>query len=422
MKKILLSGLLCSALFADFTLEYQMDGNTKQIVQYKDAQHVKIVTKKAQGGALGAQLIVGDKMYMVVTDHGKKRYMDMDVMMQQMKQIQGMMGGVQQADAGEPEPEFKIVKKGAKKKVAGIDAEIWTIEATVDGHKERMHVSVTKDEKIVDAVHKYTDAMNALSGMNERGQESLSKIINISKGYVAIAFDGMKLVKYDASDIPDTLFALPVGMNMGDKLQIGKQNVAVKKPPLCPIVGAHGKAKQLDAMIKESVQGWRRIESASCGSMMKMGMENAIYQKGDAYIHLSLSVNVHGENGMIARYRTNNMKISELKRGKIEGMRYQSAFLERIGQSAMDIKLPNAMLTLTATQNVKVDLPEFAKVALNLNKFIPVEKSQPSAEDAMKSLGAMFGGQGGSNHHSSGGANQVDMQKAGEMMKGLFGK
>ncbi len=421
MKKILLSGLLCSALFADFTLEYQMDGNAKQIVQYKDAQHIRVTTKVAQGGESGAQLIVGDKKYMVVNDHGKKRYMDMDVMIQQMKQMQGMMGGAQQADAGEPEPEFKIVKKGAKKKVAGIDAEVWTIEATVDGHKERMNVTVTKDENVVDAVHKYTDAMKTLSGMDERGQESLGKIMNISKGYVAIAFDGMKLVKYDASDIPDTLFALPPGVNMGDKLQIGKQSTAVKKPPLCPIVGAHGKAKQLDAMTKESVQGWKRIESASCGSMMKMGIENAIYQKGDTYIHLSLSVNVHGESGMIAKYRTSNMKISGLKRGKIEGMHYQSAFLERIGQSAMDIKLPNAMLTLTATQNAKVDFPEFAKAALDLKKFVPVKKSKPSADDALKSLGEMFGGHGGS-HHSSGQSSQADMQKAAEMMKGLFGK
>ena len=422
MRKIFLSGLLCSALFADFTLEYQMDGNAKQIVQYKDAHHVKVTTKVPQGGESGTQLIVGDKKYMVVTDHGKKRYMDMDVMMQQMKQMQSMMGGAQQTDAVEPEPEFKIVKKGAKKKIAGIEAEVWTIEATVDGHKERMNVSVTKDENVVDAVHKYTAAMQSLSGMDERGQESLGKLMNISDGYVAIAFDGMKLVKYDTSDIPDTLFALPAGMNMGDKLKAGKQRTAVKKPPLCPLVGAHGKAKQLDAMTKERVQGWKRIESASCGSMMKMGMENAIYQKGDAYIHIGLSVNVDGENGMIAKYRTNNMKISELERGKIEGMRYQSAFLERIGQSAMDIKLPNAMLTLTATKNVKESLPDFAKAALDLKKFVPVKKSKPSADDALNSLGAMFGGQGGSHHPSGKQPSQEDMKKAAEMMKSLFGK
>ena len=422
MIKILLSGLLCSALFADFTLEYQIDGNAKQIVQYKDAQHIRITTKVPQGGESGTQLIVGDKKYLVVKDHGKKRYMDMDMMMQQMKQMQSMMGGAVQADIAEYEPEFKIVKKGTKKKVAGIDAEVWTIEVTYDGQKERMNVSVTKDKNIVDAVHKYTEVMKSLSGMDGGGQESLAKLMNISEGYVAIAFDGMKLVKYDTSDIPDTLFALPAGMNMGNKLQTGKQNSTAQKPPLCPLVGAHGKAKQLDAMTKERVQGWKRIESASCGSMMNMDMENVIYQKGDAYIHLSLSVNVHGENGIIAKYRTNNMKISELKRGKIEGMRYQAAFLERVGQSAMDIKLPNAMLTLTATKNVKGALPDFAKAALDLKKFVPVKKSKPSADDTLKSLGAMFGGQGGSQHPSGKQPSQVDMQKAAEMMKNLFGK
>ena len=44
-KKILLAtGLLTSVLCADFTLEYKMEGNMNQIMQYKDAQHVLITT------------------------------------------------------------------------------------------------------------------------------------------------------------------------------------------------------------------------------------------------------------------------------------------------------------------------------------------------------------------------------------------
>jgi hypothetical protein len=154
-------------------------------------------------------------------------------------------------------------------------------------------------------------------------------------------------------------------------------------------------------------------------NMMGMQVENAIYQKENSYIHIGLSINVDGENGMIAKYRKNNMKVDHLKRGKIEGMEYQTGLLELIGQNVMDIKLPNAMLTLTATRNCKDDLSDFAKEALDLSKFVPVKKTKPSADDALKALGAIFGGDGASNNKAS---DSADMQKAGELLKGLFGK
>ena len=418
MKKLILLSALSALAIADFTLEYQMDDKAKQIIQYKDAKHVLITSKEAQGDSSGAQLIVGDKKYMVVDEHGKKRYMDMDAMMQQMKQLGSMMGGVEQPNTSRPEPEFKVVKKGAKKKVAGIDAEVWTLEVNDNGHKERMDVSVTKDKKIVDAVHKYTDAMSAISDMDKEGQDSFSKLMNIADGYVAISFDGMKLVNYNNSDIPDSLFALPKGVDVGSKLIAGKKSGTVKKLPLCPMVDSHGKAKQLSVMLKDSADGWKKIESGTCMEMMKMSLESAIYQKGNSYIYITLSINSEDEKGIVATYRNNNLPIKGLKRGKIEGNRYQTAYLVKAKQYAMDIRLKNAMLTLSLSGDEKVDLPTFTKDAFDLSKFIPVKKSKPTADDALKSLGNMFGGQ-----HGNGKApNSEELQKAGEMLKGLFGK
>lgn len=425
LKILITAGLLTSVLNADFTLEYKMDGNMKQKVQYKDAQHVLITTDGGQRGESGGQLIVGDKKFMVMKQNGKTKYMDMDVMMEQMKQFGSMMGSSTEEASGDAVPDFKIVHKGKQKKIAGIDGQVWTIEVNADGKKERMDVVVTDDKDVVDAVSKYAQVMKTFTSMGGKGDDALSSLLNIKNGYAAIGFDGMELVKYSDVDIPKSVFALPAGMNVGEKIKNGQKNhgvYTVKKPPLCPIVGSHGRAKRFDAMLKERTGGWKKIESAACIDMMKMYMENAIYQKGDAYIHLSLAVNVDGENGMIAKYKLNNMKVSHLQRGKIQGHRYQSGFLERVGQNAMDIKLPNAMLSLTATKNVKDDLTTFAKEVLDLSKFVPVKKSKPSADDALKSLGAMFGGQGGGNHGGGQAPNNADMQKAGEMLKGIFGK
>ena len=416
-KIIVATGLLTSVLLADFTLEFKMDDNTKQIVQYKDAQHVKITTNGESQGESGAQLIVGDKKYMVMTENGHTRYMDMDVMLGQMKQMGAMFGEAPQQEKMSV-PEFKVVNKGKKKKIAGVDAQEWTLEAKADGRKERMKVWVTKDDKIVDAIGKYAETMKIFTQMDPQGEDAFSTLLSIEKGTATVDFEGMKLLKYDDANIPNAVFALPKGMDVGKKPK-GVQTTTVKKPPLCPLVGKHGDAKQLKKILKPEADGWKLIENGTCINMMKMRAENAIYQKGDAYIHINLSINVAGENGMIAKYRTSNMKISNLQQGKIQGARYQSALLNRVRQNAMDIKLPNAMLSLTATKNVKDELPLFAKSVFDLSKFVPIKKSKPTADDALKSLGAMFGEKRGAQREKA--PSNADMQKAKEMLNGLFG-
>jgi hypothetical protein len=413
-KKLLLAtGVMSSILWGDFRLEYQMEGDMKQIVQYRDAQHVLITMKGNHKGESSEQLILGDKKFMIIEENGKKRYMDMDAMMQQMKQLSGMMGSEnREADSSF---KFKVIHKGDKKKVAGVDAQVWRLEINENGKKENMDVVVTNNKRVVDAIKKYSQVMKQLTNM---GDDALISLMNIKDGYAVIEFEGMHLLNYSNADIPDSLFALPTGMKV-ENSQKGGLPTKTQKPPLCPVVGTHGVAKQLSKILKPKANGWKLIESANCMNMMGMQVENAIYQKENSYIHIGLSINVDGENGMIAKYRKNNMKVDHLKRGKIEGMEYQTGLLELIGQNVMDIKLPNAMLTLTATRNCKDDLSDFAKEALDLSKFVPVKKTKPSADDALKALGAIFGGDGASNNKAS---DSADMQKAGELLKGLFGK
>jgi len=418
-KKILLAtGLLTSALWADFTLEYKMEGNMKQVVQYKDAQHVLITT--GSSGEKGAQLIVGEKRYMVMNRGGKKKYMDMDVMMEQMKQMSAAFGGMPEESEQEKntESDFKVIKKGKSKTVAGVKGQIWTIEFEEEGKKERLDIVVTDDDKVVDAIHKYLAVMKQFTQMGGEEDDGLSSILNIAKGYVTIGFDGMELVKFDDADIPDSVYALQKGMAV-DTTSGKTVTATVKKPPLCAITGKVGEAKQLSSMLKPSANGWKQLSSAMCLNMMKMTVENAIYQKGDSYIHINLSINVEDEKGIVATYRTNNMEITDHKKGKIQGNRYQSAYLKMAKQNAIDIRLNNAMLTMSATGSEKVDLASFADNVLDLSKFVPVKKSKATADDALKSLGALFGGGGSS---KSSGTNPKDAKAAEEMLKGLFGK
>jgi hypothetical protein len=414
-KILLATGLLSTVLWADFTLEFQMDANAKQVVQYKDAQHVKITTEeKGERGSV-SQLIVGEKKFLVMENGGKKRYMDMDVMMAQMKQMGNMFSGEKEKSV-EKAPQFKIIKKGTNKKVAGVDAQLWTVESKFEGKKEQMDIFVTDSKNVVDAVKKYTETMKVFTQMGGEEEDGFSSIFNIAPGHVTVSFEGMKLVKFDDANIPDTVYTLPKGMNTGKSTA---KVAAVKKPPFCPMTGKHGEASQLNKMLKPEANGWKRIESGTCMNMMKMRVENVIYQKGDTYIHISLSVNVEGEQGIIATYKTRNMNVSDLQRGKIQEKRYQAGFLELVGQNAMDIKLSNAMITLTATKNVKDALPDFAKTVFDLSKFVAVKKSKANADDALKELGNVFGGKSAGKGEMP---SNADMQKAGEMIKGLFGQ
>ena len=414
-KIILTVGVLGSLLWGDFTLEYQMGDDAKQVVQYKDAEHVKITTKEKGESGSASQLIVGEKKFLVIEADGKKRYMDMDAMMAQMKQMGNIFAGEEERSV-EKAPQFKIVKKGKKKKIAGVDAQLWTVAFDNEGKEEQMDIFVTDDQKVVDAVNKYTEAMKVFTQIGGEEEDGFSTIFNIAPGYVAVSFEGMELVKIDDADISDAVYALPKGMDTGKKTA---KAAAVKKPPFCPLTGKVGEASQLNKMLKAEANGWKRIESATCMDMMKMRVENVIYQKGDAYIHISLSVNVDGEQGIIAAYKTRNMNVSNLQRGKIQGKRYQAGLLALMGQNVMDIKLPNAMITLTATKNVKESLPDFVKSVFDLDKFVAVEKSKASANDALKEIGNMFGGKDGGKGEMP---SNADMQKAGEMLKGLFGQ
>jgi hypothetical protein len=410
-KIILATGLLTSMLWADFTLEYKMDDNINQLVQYKDAQHVMITTGNA--GEQASQLLLGDKRYMVMKQDGKTKYIDMDVMMEQMKQMSakyaGMLGEVEKEES--QESNFKIVKKGESKTVAGIKGQVWTVEHEEEGQKEQLNLVVTDDVKVVDAVHKYMNVMTQFTeGSGE--EDGLSSLMNIEKGYVTIAFEGMELVKFDDADISDSVYALPADMDVGKKT-----GVSVEKPPLCPLVGSHGEAQQLSQMLKPEANGWKQLASATCLNMMKMRIENAIYQKGDSYIHINLSINVEDEKGIVATYRTNGMEIQNHKKGKIQGNRYQAAYLKRSKHDAMDIRLKNAMITMSTTGNDKVDLVAFSKAVFDLSKFVPVEKSKATADDALKSLGGLFSGDA-----SQSGESTKDAKTAEEILKGLFGK
>ena len=194
-KIILAAGLLTSALWADFTLEYKMYNDKKSVVQYKDAQHVLLSAGNMGGDVKAVRLFSDDKQYLIMDRGGKPKYIDMSTMKS------GMKGRKPKSEMSE-KPGFKIIKTDKTKMVAGIEGQIWTLEYEGNGKKEHVDIVVTDDKKVVDAVHKYSMIMNQYS------PPGLYYTMNPAKGYATIEFEGMELMKFDGSSIPDNVFAL----------------------------------------------------------------------------------------------------------------------------------------------------------------------------------------------------------------------
>ncbi len=407
MKKLILLSALSALAMADYTLTIDM-GGAEQKFYYKDDAHMLLESK--EGGHKVAQLLSGEKIYSISTVNGKKRYMDMSAMLSQFSQMGGQSNSRQK-------PKIEIISKGDTKTVAGVKAREWTIKFKERGQVVKENVWVTHNRDLINALNGFSKFMGKLAPNGETGN-----MYEIKDGYVLVAGDDFKMTHLDKNDLPDTLFSVSgvtsVPVSLGE---IKKPIVHIKKPPVCAIIGKHGKANMLLSIIEQSADGWQLIDSGTCSDMMGMHLENALYQKGDGYIHLSLSSNDPENQGLIATYKVRGLSITGLKRGKIEGHRYQMAHLDMAGVKALDIKLPNAILELTVTDNVTDDLEKTANVLLNLSHFKPVKRTKANPQDAFKDLGKMFGGKGGSSH-PSGQPSQADMQKAAEMMKGLFGK
>lgn len=403
MKKLILLSALSALALADYTVTMDMSG-VRQKFYYKDDNHMLLESNG--GGKKAAQLLKDGKLYMVTTINGKKRYMDMSAILSQMSQM----------GSGKPsfkKPKFEIINKGASKTISGFKAREWTIKFKERGHIITDKVFVTNNSDLRKALEGFSKFMSKMTPKADS-----ENMYEIKDGYVLVAGDGFKITNFDKKDLANTLFAI----NSKPSSLGGVKNpmINIKKPPVCAIVGKHGEAKMLLSMIKQSANGWKLIDNGTCIDSMGIHLENALYKKADGYIHLSLSVNDPHNQGLIAKYRVNGLSIKGLKRGKLQGHRYQMAHLDMAGVNALDIKLSNAMLEFTSTNNVSDNLEKEADNLVNLSKFKPVKHTKPNPKDALRDLGKMFGG---ANHKNGANMpNQKDLEKMGDMMKQMMGK
>ncbi|NPA30026.1 MAG: hypothetical protein GXO33_07585 [Epsilonproteobacteria bacterium] len=391
--------LTATAALADYTMVYDM-GDAKQTIRYKDANHVKVITQSSDGES-GGYMIVGKRKVMLVKKGNKTEYIDMDEMAQQMgafNQIFGQAAAQMPPEAGVGEEtgngSVKMIKRVGTANVAGIVGERWLIEVNEGEGPQRMEVVVSDDPTLVKAMKRIGEAMNTMS-MGDAMDYTLDG------HYVLLKADGITLKKFSRRDIPAAEFSLPAAVaSKKTKSAVTRDG---KAPVLCLGSKGNGPAKLLGPMLKSSGGGWKLVKSSNCMDMMGIVLDNALYQKGNRYIVVSLS-NDPNDKGVIARNRANGMKVENLKQGRIQGVRYQEGFVALAKQEALNARLPGAMLEVYAPSG-RPDLAAFVQKTINLKAYKAAAKTKkgtntrPSPDEQM----------------------QQQMQKATEMLKGLFG-
>ena len=396
MKRILLSTIaIISFVFADFNLHYTLDGQEQMNIAYKDATHVKITTTNKNQRESSSQLIVGNRHFIVMDKRGKKEYIDIDKLNQQFGQFGDMM---QQ----QTKPTFKVLKKGKYKKIAGIDVQKWLVEVNDNGHIGRTILFVTNNQEFVNALEKLSDAMDSFSG-NDGQSNMFSSFLDLQNGYAIVEAEGMHLNEFNTNNVDSSIFELSHKVSQPTKTIYKNVPTNFKA---CSLGSTGQKAVKMSPILSNTINDWKLIDNKTCINVMGMRVEGAIYKKGNEFTRLTLSINVDGENGLIAKYKMNNMQISDYKRGKINGFKYQMAHVGLANEYVLDIKLPNAILSLDSPTNQELD--RFVK-NLKIDQFEGVKKTTP--EKHMKKV-----------FKNSNLQNSKDMRQMNEMLQNLMGK
>lgn len=219
MKIIILSGMMASMLFSDFTMVYDMDmgeGMMEEVIRYKDSKNVKLFFRRpSQEGhdkATGQYVINGTR-YTVVREDGKLTYMNMNKIEEVTDKLTEELNvsKEQERDQENQKPFFKILKKNGTKIIAGIKGEVWTVESQEDGRKYQEEIVVTDNKKVVEAMGHTFEVLNQF-GEGPYGMEidkELQSMMMVSKDHVLISAKGMKLKRLDHEKIPDSVFVLP---------------------------------------------------------------------------------------------------------------------------------------------------------------------------------------------------------------------
>ncbi len=215
MKYLGFISLMTVMAFADFTLVYKMDNMINEIIEYKDADNVKLsytIDDDDENLTDVGQYLINGRRYSVLREDGNLTYMDMDKTEEKTEELTEELNltGVD-CEANITKPFFEILQKKGEKIVASIKGEVWEVESEEDGEKYKEDIVVTSDKDLVDAVTRSFKILKKF-GEGPYGREigpDVESMMFVEKGFVLMQAEGIRYVKLDHKKIPEGTVRLP---------------------------------------------------------------------------------------------------------------------------------------------------------------------------------------------------------------------
>jgi len=403
VSKILLTAsfsILC-LLQADYISTYQMDGET-QTIMYHDATHAKMInSSKDENSAIYS---IDKKVYIVSTENGKTKVVDMDQMRSMMA---GFAGGAQEQEKPK-KPDFKITKTGKRETVAGIKGEVWIIEGNDDGEHFKDKIVVSKDKRLL----KTTNAMMHLfSDMSGGSTDETGSIFEIQKGYATIKADGFILKSFQEKKLPKSEYELPKDAQMQEMPNIAalfgggaapSKGAKAQKGLLDPCYNevccgkTAGKSNVLAPMLKPRSGGYELVGDGVCDALGLSSLfgvssvEGALYKKDDDPIQITLALD-DTSGGSVATTKKQLdagaslivRGIKNHKQGVMGTASYEYGMMMPMKQQTLDIIIDSkTILSVTRiATNCEIDLISWTKRAIDLDAF---KKDAPKKEKETK--------------------------------------
>lgn len=400
---------LSTALFADYTMVLETgERGEQQTIEYKDDKHIKVNMDQDSG-----MLVIGEKAYMVNSEDGETKVIDMDEMRAMMG---GFTGGLKEkAKEVQDEMDMKVIKKGKSKRVAGIKGQVWTIEYDQDGETKRSDVVVTSDKRVVKTMSAYGKAISRMAMSPEESDDEFMQMMQIAPGHVIIQADSdeeggsFTLKSFSERSIPASTFALPSDAKQqkmpdmsalfgGSAAASGGESKGIMSDCFNKVCcgSTDGDAEVLTRMLRASKSGYKLEGRPSVCNAMGISslfgssdIEGGLYKKGkDDYIQITLDMSGSGEGTV---HKTPG-GVKDHKNGTVSGHKYEYGYLEPMHQQTLDIMLDDgAVLTVTRTSTKKIDLVSWSKGAIDLGAYhastqakSPAKSAKSGSSDAKK--------------------------------------
>lgn len=185
---------------------FEMPGQTRTEVYYKDDNHIRVSASKQ-----GYMLVSGDKVYSIMNQGGNRVAMDMGQMGKAMAKFS--QGGNESGDSA-PE-DVEIRKTGRTETVAGYEGHVH--EVSINGRT--LEVVLTDHPRVVAATQGFLKAMLRAGQMMDPGnsgntRQMLKDLDETGYGGILRQKDGMTLVEAREVDKPDSFYTLPSDVEM----------------------------------------------------------------------------------------------------------------------------------------------------------------------------------------------------------------